>query len=207
MSVIDRSIMRLWARAFLAATVASLTASALMTPARASTPALSSPDALNMLRQGGVALLLRHGQTVPGIGDPDGFRLDDCATQRNLSASGKADLQAMGQRIRQSGVAFSRVLSSQWCRCLDTAQLLVTSGVKVEPWPALNSQFSGNPVRPGANADVLAQLRQLPAGQTWLLVTHQVNIGALTGVSPESGEAVLVRPTRDGVRVLGRVKI
>jgi len=185
-----------------AGTVAWMTAP----PAWSAAPSLSSAEAARFLRQGGVALLLRHGQTVPGIGDPDGFRLDDCSTQRNLSVDGKNALREMSQRLESAGIRFSRVFTSQWCRCRDTAQLLAGAQVTIESWPALNSQFAGNPVVSSANAEVIDRLRELARNQSWLLVTHQVNVLALTGVSPDSGEGVLVRSGKSGLGVLGRVK-
>lgn len=174
--------------------------------AAAAVAPLSPVEAARLLRQGGVALLLRHGQTVPGIGDPEGFRLDDCRTQRNLSDEGRKALRAMSSRMQHAGIRFSRLLSSQWCRCRETAQSLAAANSEIEPWPALNSQFSGNPVVSSANAEVIERLRGIPGDRAWLLVTHQVNVLALTGVSPESGEGVLVRPRGVGLDVLGRVK-
>jgi broad specificity phosphatase PhoE len=77
--------------------------------------------ALEALRSGG-ALLLRHALTEPGIGDPPGFRLDDCSTQRNLSAGGRAQARAAGETLRAREVKIDAVYSSAWCRCIDTAK-------------------------------------------------------------------------------------
>ncbi|MFN0164057.1 MAG: histidine phosphatase family protein, partial [Burkholderiales bacterium] len=74
------------------------------------------------LRSGGVVLLIRHA-SAPGTGDPPGFRLDDCATQRNLSDAGRFEARALGERLKKLGVTNAEVLTSQWCRCRETARL------------------------------------------------------------------------------------
>lgn len=168
---------------------------------------LSSVDAARLLKQGGVALLLRHGQTESGIGDPPGFTLDNCKSQRNLSSEGRAQVRAMAARARTSGVRFARVYTSQWCRCRDTAQLLTEPKDAPRVWTVLNSQFAGNPIAENANEQIVGLLRTAPANESWLLVTHQVNIASLTGISPSSGEGVLVRVTASGLAVLGRVTL
>ncbi|MEM6421797.1 MAG: histidine phosphatase family protein, partial [Pseudomonadota bacterium] len=81
---------------------------------------------------------MRHA-LAPGTGDPAAFELRDCATQRNLDARGRAQAVATGQMIRDAGIRIDAVLSSQWCRCLDTARLLDLGPVIEEP--ALNSFF------------------------------------------------------------------
>ena len=81
-------------------------------------------ELLDQLREGGFVLLLRHAQTVPGTGDPPGFTLDDCATQRNLSDEGREQARRIGARLRKERVPVGRVLTSAWCRCRETARLL-----------------------------------------------------------------------------------
>ena len=75
------------------------------------------------LRDGGHVALIRHA-LAPGTGDPAGFRVDDCATQRNLSPAGRAQARAIGERFRANGIDTAALFSSQWCRCLDTAREL-----------------------------------------------------------------------------------
>ncbi|CAO3453459.1 histidine phosphatase family protein [Azospirillum largimobile] len=139
----------------------------------------------------GLVVLMRHAE-APGTGDPPGFTLDDCATQRNLSGDGRAQAERIGERLRQLGIAKARVLSSQWCRCLETARLLDLGPVK--EMSALNSFIR----RPEEEKDKITELRQFLAdlprdGQPVVLVTHQVTVTALTGIFPASGEAVLLR--------------
>lgn len=156
-------------------------------------PASAAPgdDIWALLRAGGWAVLLRHAQTDPGVGDPPGFRLDRCDTQRNLSAAGRAQARRLGDALRAQGVQIAAVRSSAWCRCIDTAQLAFG---RVERWPALDSFFAGQ----GDGAEQTRALRRglaaLQAPANWVLVTHQVNITALTGETPAMGELFLVRP-------------
>src|SRR5688500_16468822 len=86
-------------------------------------PAADEAELFEALRTGRAAALLRHA-LAPGIGDPAEFRLDDCATQRNLSAAGRDQARAIGERLRAQGITQAEVYSSQWCRCLETARLL-----------------------------------------------------------------------------------
>src|SRR5512134_2084788 len=111
--------------------------------------------AVAALRSGGHVLVIRHAATVPGIGDPPGFRVDDCATQRNLSEDGRRDARALGARLAGARVAFDQVLSSRWCRCLDTARLAFS---RADPWPALDSFFDDRTREPAQTAEVRARV-------------------------------------------------
>jgi phosphohistidine phosphatase SixA len=147
-------------------------------------------ELLAALKSGGHILLMRHAQTEPGVGDPPNFKLDDCATQRNLSAEGRAQAKRMGDALRDANVSFSKTFTSQWCRCRDTAELLSNS---VEPLTALNSFFNDRKDEPRQTAAVRTKAKSLGRGESWLMVTHQVNITALTGVASAMGEGVVVR--------------
>ena len=81
-------------------------------------------NAWKALQAGGHVALMRHADAPGGFGDPPGFRVDDCATQRNLSDKGRADAAKIGARLHREGIAFEKILSSPWCRCIDTAALL-----------------------------------------------------------------------------------
>lgn len=158
------------------------------------------------MQEGGVAILLRHAATEPGVGDPAGYRLDDCATQRNLSPEGKAQAARIGQSLRQRSVRVDAVLSSRWCRCLDTARLAFPQHA-VAPFEALNSFFddrAAEPERTRAAFDRIAAIRA-PANEA--LVTHHVNILALTGEVVGTGEILVVRHDGRQMRVLGRLKL
>jgi broad specificity phosphatase PhoE len=166
-------------------------------------PALADDAALWAgLRSGGDIALMRHAE-APGTGDPAGFRLDDCATQRNLSGQGRRQAEGAGALFRSKGIASATVYSSQWCRCLDTASGLGLG--LVAPQPALNSFFD-DAGRDRQQTDALRQLiRQRPPGRPLVMVTHQVNITALTGVYPQSGEIIVVRPENGRLAVMGRI--
>jgi broad specificity phosphatase PhoE len=159
-----------------------------------------------LLRQGGQVVLIRHAVTDPGVGDPPGFKLDDCATQRNLSAAGKFEAERLGAAIKARGVSVARVFTSPWCRCRDTARIAFGGEAEVEP--ALSNLFEH-----GQNLDVqLAGFRRLvtaaPRKGNLLLVTHGSTTLAFTGVSPGTAEMVIVTPETDGkFRVAGRIPL
>jgi len=140
---------------------------------------------LTELAKPGRVLMLRHAQ-APGVGDPPGFRLDDCATQRNLDDSGRRQARALGNRLANAGVAAARVYSSQWCRCLETARLLQLG--PVTGLPALNSFFERSQDRDATIAALRSFLASLPAdGPPVVLVTHQFTINAFTSAGTPSG--------------------
>lgn len=171
----------------------------------ASRPGLAqdAEAAWSALRQGGHVALVRHA-TAPGTGDPAGFRLEDCATQRNLSPAGRAQAKAIGANLRWHGVRVDRVHSSQWCRCLETARLLGLG--EVVPLPPLNSFFASPESGTAQMAELRAWLADQPRQGALVLVTHQVVITALTGVVPRSGEIVVARPVAGGAfELVGRI--
>jgi phosphohistidine phosphatase SixA len=155
---------------------------------------------LATLRTGGAALLLRHSQTVPGVGGPPNFKLGDCKTQRNLSHEGVAQAKRIGELLRASKVSFARALSSQWCRCADSAKHIAPAFVT---WSPLNSFFDDFSLRDSQTRAVKNRLLSIPKNETWLMVTHQVNITAVTGVSPAMGEGVVIRVGAGGIEVVG----
>ncbi len=162
-----------------------------------------SAEFWTLLRQGGNVLLMRHAQTEPGVGDPPDFRIGDCSTQRNLSDAGRAQARRVAEAFQREGLRPDEVRSSAWCRCRDTAELAFG---RHSVWPPINSFFQqGGSER--QTREVLKGLQELKAPRNWVLVTHQVNISALTGSFTAMGEVLLVRPhpLADGrLRVLAR---
>ena len=148
-----------------------------------------SDDLAARLRAGGCAVLLRHAQTDPGVGDPPGFRLDQCSSQRNLSDEGRAQAARIGQWFQNRGLQPRAVQSSAWCRCIDTATLAFGRHV---PWPALNSLFDAPKSRDAQTAQSRAALAAIPARQFEVWVTNQVNITALTGEGTSMGEGLVL---------------
>jgi phosphohistidine phosphatase SixA len=156
------------------------------------------------LRVNGAVALMRHGDAPGGTGDPPGFKLNDCSTQRNLSAKGRLDATRTGQRLKAERVGVGKILSSPWCRCLDTAKLLGIGRVEVAP------TFSNVKVFQSRSAALTSGARQII--RRWkgpgalLVVTHGVNIEALTGVNPAQGEIVVVKAEPGGrIRAIGRI--
>lgn len=164
----------------------------------------SEERVFELLREGGNVVLVRHAPTVAGIGDPPGFDLADCATQRNLSEAGRAVSRRLGSWLRDADVPIAAVRSSAWCRCVDTATLAFAPELPVEVWSPLNSFFAGQGDRESQTRAALAALRDLPPQANWVWVTHQVNITALTGTSVAMGELLVTRPGDGRLQVLAR---
>ena len=157
------------------------------------------------LRAPGAIALMRHA-IAPGGGDPAGFVLGDCSTQRNLDNRGREQARRTGEALRAQGISFDQVWSSGWCRCVDTARLMDMGPFEVRPF--LHSFFGDRAKGPAQTRETLAAIAAQPMDARLLLVTHQVNISALTGVVPASGEIIVVQRRPDGsLEVSGRVSI
>ena len=150
---------------------------------------------LKALGSGSHFAIMRHA-IAPGFGDPSNFELRNCTTQRNLSQEGFDQAARIGERFKESGIAEARVYTSQWCRCIDTASTLDLG--TPEELPAMNSFFETRE----------REAKQMESLKTWLLdqdlseplvlVTHQVNMTALTGAYPASGEIFIIERTASG---------
>lgn len=166
-------------------------------------PVYATEEAWQALKQGGTVALFRHAR-APGTGDPAGFRLDDCSTQRNLSEEGRRQAQQIGDEFKARQVPVERVLSSRWCRALDTARLAF--GAMAQPSAPLDSFFSGREQEPAQTQAVRRIIEGWRSNGVLVLVTHQVNITALTGIFPREGEMLVLKPRADsGFDVVGRV--
>jgi phosphohistidine phosphatase SixA len=180
---------------------AALTCSLFLLPVF-DTPAGNQEAAWYELLQGRAVALLRHA-TAPGMGDPHGFRIGDCNTQRNLSQEGRHQARRIGDFFRKNGVKEANIYSSQWCRCLDTAKLLNLG--QVNELLALNSFFQDSSSERKQTMEMRQFIDSLPAGKPVIMVTHQVNITALTGIVPSSGEIVIFQLHQPlQAKVLGR---
>lgn len=163
----------------------------------------NEPAAWDALRRDGAVALVRHAD-APGVGDPSGWKLDDCATQRNLSEAGRAQARALGARLKAERIVVAQLLASPWCRTVETATLLGAGPVRTEP------TFSNAFVLSARRAQFTAGARKLIAQWrgpgTLVVVTHGDNIQALTGRSPATAELVVVASGADGsVREVGAV--
>ncbi len=169
-------------------------------------PALAAADesVWQRLAAGGHVVLLRHATTVPGFGDPPGFKLGDCATQRNLSAAGREEARRIGTQLRERRIPAGEVRSSRWCRCLETAELAF--GRAADPWPLLDSLHE-HPERRDTQTHALRRaLAEVPARGNLFLVTHQANVIALTGMTLAQGEMIVLMPRGDGgLETVGRI--
>src|SRR6202171_166678 len=167
----------------------------------------NDPFLWKQLRRGGIVLLIRHASTEAGLGDPAGFRLDDCATQRNLSAKGREESVRIGERMRHEKVPIARVFTSPWCRCRETAMLAFG---QAEDWEPLSSFFDF-PQREAYYSErvrkrIASYGNAKPRGNI-VMVSHNVNIGALARLSVQPGDIVVVKPEGCcGMRVLGTLQ-
>jgi phosphohistidine phosphatase SixA len=163
-------------------------------------------DAWRALRQPGHVAFMRHSDAPGGAGDPAGFRLDDCATQRNLSDTGRAQARRTGAALARNQVTFDRVLTSPWCRCRETARLV--SDNVAEDFAALSNLVGRQEQREAQVTALKSYLSRLDAGSRVLFVTHGILISALLGINPAQGEIVVVRVAAGGEpSVVGRFLI
>jgi broad specificity phosphatase PhoE len=179
--------------------IVAVLALSLLTPAAA-----TADEALwTLLRRGGQIVMMRHATTTPGVGDPPGFRLENCPTQRNLTEAGRDEARRVGAAFLSREVPVGRVLSSHWCRCLETARLAFG---RAEPWEPLDSIFEDRAREPERTRAVRRVVGERPAERNLVLVTHGANVLALTGVSLAPGEFVVLTPEAGGTfRVAGRL--
>ena len=158
------------------------------------TPGLAagdSNDAWAALAKGGHVALVRHGNAPPGYGgDPPGFKIDDCKTQRNLDEQGRGEARALGEAFRNHGVRVDRILSSPWCRCLDTARLMAVGPVETS-WALVPDMKPNISVRLDELKAIVAAWR---GPGTLVLVTHAFTVRALMGFLPIQGQTVVLKP-------------
>jgi phosphohistidine phosphatase SixA len=148
-------------------------------------------DSWSILKQPRHAVFLRHSDAPGGAGDPTGFRLDDCATQRNLSEEGRAQARRTADALHRNDLRFDRVLTSPWCRCRETAQLV--TGRQAEDMEALSNLVGRQEHRASQVTALKDYLSRLEPNSRTLFVTHGIVIAALIGINPAQGEMVIVR--------------
>jgi len=171
-------------------------------------PALAAgeaDEAWAALVKGGHVALIRHGNAPPGRGgDPPGFQIDDCTTQRNLDEKGREQARALGEAFRRHGVRVDRIVSSPWCRCMDTAHLMAVGQVE-SSWALVPDRNPSAPAR-------LLELKELVS--TWrgpgtlVLVAHALTVRPLLGILPDQAETLVLEPmpgSEQGVKLVGRV--
>lgn len=181
---------------------ASMTVFVILLILGAPVSAQENSEGWKALVEGQAVLILRHS-LAPGFGDPDHFQVDDCSTQRNLNEEGRAQARAWKRYLASRGIDWAQVYSSQWCRCLDTATAMNVG--EVQTMLSLNSFFGHRDDGPQQTRKTIENVNGLSALPI-ILVSHQVNITALTGVHPSSNEGVIVAlPLSQNPSVLARV--
>ena len=172
--------------------------------ALAAAPTHAEEALWDALRGGGHVLYIRHSQTTPGVGDPPGFRLEDCSTQRNLSDEGRAQARRMGEALRQKSVPIGEVLSSPWCRCVETAQLAFG---RAEVWTPLSNLYARHENAEGQIRALRPRIAAHGGDENLVLVAHGSVASALTGEHPAMGEILVLKPQPPGFRVVGRLSL
>src|SRR5262249_31819414 len=157
------------------------------------------------LRGDGHVALIRHAP-APGVGDPSDYKLDDCMTQRNLSEQGRAEAAALGARFRMQQVKVGKIVSSQWCRCKQTAELMNIG--PVEDAPTFNNAFVLNTMRDELTAGARTMIEAWRGPGTLVVVTHGENILLMLGLRPREAEVIVVAPdstSQKKMRLIGRI--
>jgi len=160
----------------------------------------ASEQAWALLKAGGQVVLLRHAITTPGVGDPPGMRLDDCATQRNLTEEGRRHARQVGEAFRTHRIVVERVLTSPWCRCIETARLAFGAH---EVWEPLGNLYGRPEQSPRQVREMQRLVGERPRRGNLVLVSHGSTISALTGVSVDTAEMVIVTPNGSGQFAVG----
>ena len=163
-------------------------------------PALSAendPHLIELLKSGGQVVLMRHALTTPGMGDPPGMSIDDCATQRNLTDDGRAQAKAVGEALRREGITFDHVASSPMCRCKETAQLAFGRAPELQA----GTMRGEREVR-----EMRAFASERRRGNA-VLVSHSTTILNAVGVHTEPGEMLVITPRGEGLyEVRGKLR-
>jgi phosphohistidine phosphatase SixA len=177
----------------------------------AAAPAAAQADDAALLRElrAGAVVLMRHTQTTPGVGDPPGWKLERCETQRNLAPEGIEHARRIGQWFQAQRLRVSTVRNSPWCRTRDTATLAFG---RHDDWPALSNLFEDRSRADVHAGEVRRYVDGLKPGELVVLVSHGSTIGHIVpgGAGLASGEAVVVRrAAQRGAApvVLGRLSI
>ncbi len=181
----------------LRAVVLAGTSMAATTSLAQSTARPQDPSTWNTLRGGGHVLLIRHAR-APGTFDPPEFKLGDCSTQRNLNDEGREQARRLGNFVRAMQVPIGRVLSSEWCRCIETAQLAFGSD-QVITQATLSSPTQLTPQQRAHHTELVrSQINRHGVGSAvfqpnLVMVTHMFNIQDITGESLAEGEILVVK--------------
>jgi malonate transporter and related proteins len=166
--------------------------------------ARADENAWKLIQGGGQVLFIRHATTTPGVGDPTGFRLEECATQRNLSGEGRAEAKRLGDALRTRKAPVGEILSSPWCRCHDTARLAF--GREATTWRPLSNLFGRHEAAEAQVREMRARIGSYRGKDNLVMISHGSTALPLTGVSPQQAEIIVLTPLGgDKFRVAGRI--
>ncbi len=166
--------------------------------------ASASEEVWALLKKPGHIVLMRHANAPGTLEEPPGIDLRNCAIQRNLDEGGRAQARRIGDAFRSHGIRQVRLLSSQWCRALETARLLGLG--KVEELKLINYFNFNDETRAQIDAEkTVAHMKTMTTRPLPVLVTHISNIKAVTGITPDSGEMVVVHFEAGKLAVAGRI--
>ena len=157
---------------------------------------------INQLEDGGKLIFIRHAY-APGNGDPAGFNLNDCSTQRNLSDDGRKQAQRIGEFFTKNKIEIDKVLSSEWCRCKETAKIAFKN---FSTNSFLNSFYSSKFAK---NKDKQVKalkeyIKKFKSDKNLVLVTHYVLISEILNYGPSSGEIVV---SNRNLNIIGSLEI
>ena len=150
---------------------------------------LSDEKILNSLKDGKKIIFIRHA-IAPGNGDPDNFNINDCSTQRNLDKNGVKQSKKIGFFFKNNKIKIDKVLSSEWCRCKDTAKYAFKH---FKTFRGLNSfydekfyKFKNKQIK-----DLQKYIKDWDGNKNLILVTHYVVISEMLNIGVSSGEIVI----------------
>ena len=157
---------------------------------------------LENLKKGGNLIFIRHAY-APGGGDPDDFDINDCLTQRNLSDTGREQSKKIGNFFKMNKIPIDQVISSEWCRCKETAKIAFE---KFEIKNFLNSFFSEKFAKNKSSQikDLKEYVNNWNSNKNLVLVTHYVVISEALNYAPDSGEIVI---SDRNFKIIGNIKI
>ena len=178
--------------AVISTTVSVLTVSLVMLLLAQS--ARADEGAWKLVQGGGQVLFIRHATTTPGVGDPPGFRLEDCGTQRNLSDEGRAEAKRLGEALRARKAPIGEILSSPWCRCHETARFAF--GREATTWTALSNLFGRHEAAEAQVREMRSRIGSYRGKGNLVLISHGSTALPLTGVSPQQAEIIVLTPAR-----------
>ena len=159
-------------------------------------------EIINNLQKGGNLIFIRHAY-APGNGDPENFDINNCDTQRNLSQSGRLQSKKIGNFFKENDIPIKLVISSEWCRCKETAKIAFKN---YSTNSFLNSFYSA---KFSKNKDKQVEafnkyIKKLESKKNLVLVTHYVFISEVLNYGPSSGEIVV---SDKNLNIIGSIEI